>query len=75
MNLCIHSCPIFQGFTNLELTPLEAVQVLQRCEHRRSLQGLGPIPKNYLDSKSLGSYLDPSDYKPLQDVSIKFPAT
>ena len=50
---------------------MEAVRVLQRCEHRRSLQGLSPIPKKDLDSGNLGQYLDPSDYKPLQDVSKK----
>ena len=75
MNLYTPNHSTFQGFTNLELTPLEAVQVLQCCEHRRSLAGLGPIPKKDLDSGNLGHYLDPSDYKPLQDVSLKFPAT
>ena len=54
---------------------MEAVQVLQRCEHKRSLEGLGPIPKKDLDAGNLGHYLDPSDYKPLQDVSIMFPST
>ena len=54
-----------QGFTQLELTPLQAVEVLQRCEHRMGTK----IPKADLDAGRLGQYLRPEDYRPLQDVS------
>ena len=48
---------------------MEAVKVLQRCEHRRAAEGLGPISKDDLAQGNLKEYLKPEDYKPLQDVS------
>ena len=56
---------LFQGFSQLELTPMQAVAVLQRCEHRMGQK----IPQADLDAGRIGQYLQPEDYKPLQDVS------
>ena len=58
--------PLFQGFSQLELTPMQAVAVLQRCEHRMGQK----IPQADLDAGRIGQYLQPEDYKPLQDVSL-----
>ena len=44
---------------------MQAVAVLQRCEHRMGQK----IPQADLDAGRIGQYLQPEDYKPLQDVS------
>ena len=56
---------LFQGFSQLELTPMQAVAVLQRCEHHMGQK----IPQADFDAGRIGQNLQPEDYKPLQDVS------
>ena len=56
----------------MELTPLEAVGVMQWGEARRMKEGLGKIPEKDIESGNIGSYLAPEDYKPLQNVSNHF---
>ena len=56
---------IFQGFSQLEMSPLEAVGVVQRCSHRLGIK----ISPEYMKAGKLKECLDPVDYKPLKDVS------
>ena len=61
----VSSFLIFQGFSQLELSPLEAVGVVQRCSHRLGIK----ISPEDMKSGKLKELLDPVDYKPLKDVS------
>ena len=52
------------------MTPLQAVEVMQRAEARRLKEGSGKIPEKDIAAGNIGPYLKPEDYKPLQNVSI-----
>ena len=54
------------------MSPLQAMQVMQRAEARRIREGSGKIPEKDIASGNIGPYLQPEDYKPLQNVSICF---
>ena len=56
----------FQGFSQLDMTPLEAVGVIQRCSHRLNRK----ITPEDIQSGILKTLLQPEDYLPLKDVSI-----
>ena len=45
---------------------------MQRAEARRLKEGKGKIPEKDIASGNIGPYLQPEDYKPLQNVSICF---
>ena len=56
---------LFQGFSQLELTPLEAIGVVQRCSHRLGTN----ITAQDMQKGKLKELLQPEDYKPLKNVS------
>ena len=49
--------------------PLEAVEVMQCAKARWLKEGKGKIPEKDIASGNIGPYLQPEDYKPLQNVS------
>ena len=56
----------FQGFSQQNMTPLEAVGVIQCCSHRLNRK----ITPEDIQSGILKTLLQPEDYLPLKDVSI-----
>ena len=56
----------FQVFSQLDLTPLKAIVVIQCCSHRINRK----ITPEEIQSGILKTLLRPEDYLPLKDVSI-----
>ena len=57
----------FKGFSQLNMSPFEAGQVLARAARRLDIE---QIPDEYLKQGRLGEILLPEDYQPIQNVSV-----
>ena len=57
----------FKGFSQLNMSPFEAGQVLAQAARRLDIE---QIPDEYLKQGHLGEILLPEDYQPIQNVSI-----
>ena len=57
----------FKGFSQLNMSPFEAGQVLARAARRLDIE---QIPDEYLKQGCLGEILLPEDYQPIQNVSV-----
>ena len=56
----------FRAFSQQDMTPLEAIGVIQCCSHRLNRK----ITPEDIQSGILKTLLQPEDYLPLKDVSI-----